>query len=602
MSRLSRHLLPVVFLLLAPLVSVSQQGTLKEQVETVHLRLPKREVRAAWVVTVGAERQTWPKSFDPEEQKRALVGIFQSMKNVNLNTVVLQIRARGDLLYPSRYEPWAQSLTGIPGEAPSYDPLRFAVQEAHKLGMELHAWWNVVKVADGPERPPSTVPPHVVNAHRDWVKVWLNRDRNGKPTSSEWWLDVGIPEVRMYLVSLVMEMVRAYDIDGVHFDYLRYPGSEFDDKKTYARYGNGMSRNDWRRENINKFVRMVYDSIMAVKPMLKVGSAPIGIYRNLPGAEGWQAYENLFQDARRWLAEGKQDYIMPQVYWSMTGNPKFNVLVHDWQDSSYGRHVYVGVGAYKPNVLSEVPTLIDTTRGAGALGNCFFTYDDIDKADVFGGRYRYWALIPPMLWKDSIPPNPPTNLTAVEESEGRYLLHWTPPPSASDGDSAKNFLVYRFFAEGENTDAPSSLLAVIEGKQSSYLDEIPRPTSPRYRYVVTSLDKGNMESSPSNEAAVMIAQLVALAHPFQPTHLLAQNSPNPFSEFSFIAYELRERTKVELTITGDDGKEVGTLVRGLQDAGRYVVMLDGEKFRRGHYRYTLSADGFSATKSMEVAR
>lgn len=602
MSRLSRLLLPAAILLLVPPVSISQRAIPKEQPEIVQPRPPKREVRAAWVVTVKAERQNWPKSFDPEEQKRALVGIFRSMRNANLNTVVLQIRARGDLLYSSQYEPWAQSLTGVPGGAPLYDPLRFAVQEAHRLGMELHAWWNVVKVADGPDRPASTTPPHVVNAHRDWVKEWVNRGRNGKPMSSEWWLDMGIPEVRMYLISLVMEMVRAYDIDGLHFDYLRYPGPEFDDKKTYARYGNGMPKDDWRRENMNKFVRAAYDSILAVKPMLKVGSAPIGIYRNLPGAEGWQAYENLFQDTRRWLAEGKQDYIIPQIYWGIAGNPKFDVLVHDWQENSCGRHVYVGVGAYKSSILNEVPTLIDTTRGAGALGNCFFTYDDINKADVFAGRYRYWALIPPMFWKDSIPPNPPTNLTAVEESGGRYLLQWTPPLSASDGDSAKYFAVYRFFAESGGTDDPSSLLTVLGGKQSSYLDEIPRPASTQYRYVVTSLDKGNVESASSNEAAVMIAQLVALARPFQPTHLLAQNSPNPFSEFSFVAYELRERAKVELTITGADGKEVETLVNGMQDAGRYVVMLDGEKLGPGHFTYTLSANSFSATKSMEVAR
>jgi len=600
MFRLLRLHLLVTVLLLVPSVTISQRAIPKEQVETAAPKVPKREVRAAWVVTFKGAN--WPKSFDFGEQRRGLVSVFQSMRGANLNTVMLQVRARGDLLYPSQYEPWAQSVTGVLGGALPYDPLRIAVQEAHKLGMELHAWWNVVKVADGPERPPSSVPPHIVNAHRDWVKVWVNRDRNGKPASSEWWLDIGIPEVRMYLVSLVMEMVRNYDIDGVHFDYLRYPGPEFDDEKTYARYGNGAPKDEWRRENINRFVRVVYDSIMAVKPMLKVGSAPIGIYRNLPGAEGWQAYVNLFQDARRWLAEGKQDYIMPQVYWGITGNPKFNILVHDWQEHSYRRHVYIGVGAYKPNVLTELPALIDTTREAGALGNCFFTYDDINKADVFGGRYQYLALIPPMPWKDSIPPNPPTNLTAVEENGGRYLLQWTPPSSASDGDSAKYFAIYRFFAESRGTNDPSSLLALLGGSQSSYLDEIPRPTSSRYRYVVTSLDKGNVESAPSNEAAVLIAQLVALARSFQPAHLLAQNSPNPFSEFSFIAYELRERAKVELKIIGVGGKEVETLVNGVQDAGRYVVLLDGEKLRPGHYTYTLAANGFSDTRSMEISR
>jgi uncharacterized lipoprotein YddW (UPF0748 family) len=579
---------------------ISQRAIPIEQGESPQQRIPKREVRAAWVQTVKGA--TWPKSFDFEEQKRDLVSIFQSMRSENLNTVILQVRSRGDLLYPSRYEPWAQSLTGTLGGAPSYDPLRFAVQEAHNFGMEFHAWWNVVKVADGRDRPPSTAPPHIVNAHRDWVRLWVNRDRNGKPTSSEWWLDMGIPEVRMYLVNLVMEMVRNYDIDGVHFDYLRYPGPEFDDGTTYARYGNGTPKDDWRRENLNKFVRAVYDSITALRPMLKVGSAPIGIYRNLPGAEGWQAYVELFQDARRWLAEGKQDYIMPQVYWGMTGNPKFNVLVHNWQENSVGRHVYVGVGAYKPAILNELPALIDTTREAGALGNCFFTYDDINRADVFAGRYRYWALIPPMPWKDSIPPNPPASLAAFEENDGRYLLQWTIPTPALDGDSVKYFVVYRFIGGSGNTDDPSNLLVVLGGKQSSYLDEIPRPTSLRYRYIITSLDKGNVESAPSNEAAVMIAPLVALARPFQPTHSLAQNSPNPFSEFSFIAYELRERARVDLRLTDMNGKQVQTLVSGMQDAGRYVVMLDGERLRPGRYTYTLTANGFSATKSMEVSR
>jgi uncharacterized lipoprotein YddW (UPF0748 family) len=581
-------------------LSFSQGPRPEDPAGVVQPVIPKREVRAAWVVTLRG--QNWPKSLDPEEQRHTLVEIFQSMRSANLNTIVLQVRARGDLLYPSQYEPWAQSLTGTLGEASPYDPLKFAVDEAHKLGMELHAWWNVVKVADGPDRPPSTAPPHVVNAHRDWVRGWVNRDRNGKPTSTEWWLDMGIPEARAYLVTLVMEMVRNYDIDGVHFDYLRYPGPEFDDERTFARFGGGAPKDDWRRENINKFVRTVYDSIVAVKPMLKVGSAPLGIYKSLPGAEGWQAYVSLFQDAREWLAEGKHDYVMPQIYWGTTGNPKFNILVRDWQENSHGRHVYVGVGAYKPSVFRELPSLIDTTRNAGALGNSFFTFDEVNRSGVFAGRYRYLALVPPMPWKDSIPPNPPTNLTAVEENTGRYVLRWSPPLSAVDGDIAQYFAVYRFTAEARGIDGPSNLLAVIGGGKSLYVDEIPKPASVRYRYLVTAFDKGNVESDPSNEAAVMIAELVALARPFQPISMLAQNSPNPFSDFSFIAYELSERARVQLKISGADGGSVATLVDGVQDAGRYIVMLEGEKLRPGRYTYTLMANGFSDTKSMQVSR
>jgi uncharacterized lipoprotein YddW (UPF0748 family) len=599
-TRLSSVLFFLAVELLLSSFSISQSRGLEDPAGALPPAIPKREVRAAWVVTLRG--QNWPKSFDPGEQRQALITIFQSMKSANLNTIVLQVRARGDLLYPSRYEPWAQSLTGTLGEASTYDPLRFAVEEAHKLGMELHAWWNVVRVADGSDPPPLVVPQHIVNAHRDWVKMWVNRDRNGRPTSTEWWLDMGIPEVRSYLIGVVMEMVRNYDIDGVHFDYLRYPGPEFDDEKTYARYGDGTPKDEWRRENINKFVRAVYDSIISVKPMLKVGSTPIGVYKNLPGAEGWQAYVNLFQDAHEWLAEGKQDYVVPQIYWGTAGNPKFNVLVRDWQENSHGRHVYIGVGAYKPAVLKELPALIDTTRQAGALGNCFFTFDEINAAGVFADRYRYRALIPPMSWKDSIPPNPPTNLTAFEENAGRCYLRWTPPSPAVDGDNARRFAIYRFITGEGDTDDPSNLLTVVGGEQSSYIDEISRPASVRYRYLITALDKGNVESTASNEAAVMITQLVALARSFQPVHMLAQNSPNPFSEFSFIAYELTATANVRLDISNNQGEDVATLVNGLQGAGRYVVMLDGEKFKPGKYRYTLTADGFSETRSMQVSR
>jgi uncharacterized lipoprotein YddW (UPF0748 family) len=579
---------------------LGQSAAFGQGVTASPLRIPKREVRAAWIVTV--KNTNWPKSFDTEEQKRSLISIFESMKRANLNTIILQVRARGDLLYPSQCEPWAQSLTGTLGQAPAYDPLQFAVAEAHKLGMEIHAWWNVVKVADGAERPPLTSPQHIASARRDWVKPWRTRDRNGRPVGTEWWLDMGLPDVRSYLISVVMELVRNYDIDGIHFDYLRYPGIEFDDEKTYAQYGNRVPKDEWRRENINAFVRAVYDSIIAVKPMLKVGSTPIGIYRNLPGAEGWQGYTELFQDARRWLSEGKQDYLLPQIYWGLSGTPKFNVLARDWQGSAQGRHVYIGVGAYKPNVLSEIPALIDSTREVGALGNCFFTYDDISRGDVFGDRYLFPALIPPMPWKDSIPPNAPKNLSAVEEAAGSYRLQWSVPSPAADGDEARVFAIYRFAGGKTEIDDPANLVALVPGNRSSYRDEIPKPSSIQYRYVVTSIDKGNLESQASNETTVMVAELVALARPFEPQPLLTQNFPNPFSNVTFIGYELREKGKVELKVVDAAGKDVVVLVDTIQDRGQYIVTLGGEGRRPGVYRCVLSVDGFRAEKSMEITR
>lgn len=207
-----------------------------------------------------------------------------------------------------------------------------------------------------------------------------------------------------------------------------------------------------------------------------------------------------------------------------------------------------------------------------------------------------------MPWKDSIPLNSPTNLTALEAEPGIYHLQWAPPSTAVGGDDAKQFAVYRLLGRGAHIEDPSNLLTILPGSQSTYRDVIERPTSPQYRYVVTAIDKANVESAPSNEAAVMIAEFVALSTPFQPVLLLAQNTPNPFSKFCFISYELKERAKVELKILDAKGKEVAVPVNTIQDAGRYVIALDGGNFSPGRYTYRLLANGFSATKSMEVSR
>jgi len=247
---------------------------------------PKRETRAVWLTTVyGLD---WPtakatSSSGIQQQKNELIQILDNLKSANFNTVIMQVRARGDLIYPSQYEPWATSLTGTLGRNPGYDPLKFAIEETHKRGMEFHAWWNVVKVKDDSTLPPNTNPPHIVLRHPEYVKYY-------KP-NNEWWIDMGKPEARNYLINVVMELVRNYDIDGIHFDFIRYPNPDFPDSDTYALYANEYPDiNEWRREDINKFVRAVYDSIKRVKPWVKVGSAPIGIYRNICDSSGVYIY------------------------------------------------------------------------------------------------------------------------------------------------------------------------------------------------------------------------------------------------------------------------------------------------------------------------
>ena len=190
---------------------------------------PKWEVRAVWLTTAGGA--DWPKTYDVAAQKKSLVEIFETLQKKHFNTVFFQVRSRGNTFYRSQYEPWAAELTGTLGRDPGWDPLEFAIEEAHKRGMELHAWFNVAKVYNIGQ-PPLSSPPHILRSHPEWAQLY----------EGDWWVDMGRPEVRQYTENLVMELVRLYDLDGIHFDYIRYPGEKFDDWNSFRLYGDGTAR------------------------------------------------------------------------------------------------------------------------------------------------------------------------------------------------------------------------------------------------------------------------------------------------------------------------------------------------------------------------
>jgi uncharacterized lipoprotein YddW (UPF0748 family) len=562
---------------------------------------PKRETRAVWLTTVyGLD---WPtakatSSSGIQQQKNELIQILDNLKSANFNTVIMQVRARGDLIYPSQYEPWATSLTGTLGRNPGYDPLKFAIEETHKRGMEFHAWWNVVKVKDDSTLPPNTNPPHIVLRHPEYVKYY-------KP-NNEWWIDMGKPEARNYLINVVMELVRNYDIDGIHFDFIRYPNPDFPDSDTYALYSNEYPDiNEWRRENINKFVRAVYDSIKRVKPWVKVGSAPIGIYRNIcdssgvyiysrncgscpsgttPVATGWQAYCSIYQDSRRWLMEGKHDYHSPQIYWNIADNPKFNVLARDWRNNSYGRHIYAGSAAYRMASnsgdwsASEILAQIDTTRAVGAEGNTFFRYKSLLLKGLIdslkSSRYKYFAFIPPMPWIDAVPPNSPFNLIARKTSDRVFELIWSNPGLASDGDSVKYYAIYKSETSPVDVGDIKNLVAVVEGSRVSYSVQIEDPNK-RYYFVVTAFDKLHNESSPSNEVSTIPVFVAEFGEGMPNKFELYQNYPNPFNSETIIEFDLPFDSWVSLKIYNVLGQEVKTLVDELKRAGKHKVIWDG---------------------------
>jgi len=554
---------------------------------------PKREVRAVWIATVAG--LDWPKSYDPVDQQRSLREMADKLHSAHFNTIFFQVRGRADAMYRSEYEPWAQQLTGTHGKDPGWDPLAFIIQESHDRGMEIHAWFNTFLVKNGNSRPPESQPRHVILSHPEWVHL----------VKGEWWIDPGIPEARNYTVDVALDLVRKYDIDGVHFDFIRYPGDQFPDQTTYQLYGTGQSRGDWRRDNVNKFVRLFYDEAVKIKPMLKVGSAPIGIYDRESGEIGLHSYDQLFQDSRRWLRDAKHDYLTPQVYWSLgrkPGNPDFGALARDWSRHSYGRHVYLGIAAYKQDVFHEIPELIDTSRFYGVTGNSFFRYEHISKMLDVGMRYRCLANVPPMRWKDSLPPNPPAGLKVTDDGDGIFQLEWRPPSNARDGDGAKLYDIYRSIQHPVNIDDPKNLIAIILSNTSLYTDTIRHPIAVKYFYAVTALDKGNNESLPTNEGAIVVPEIVQLSKRFSDELKLRQSYPEPASDFVYFSYALKGSSPVWIEILDGSNREVTRVVDAIQSQGEYVAGANISNLKEGVYTYQLIAGNTTMRRSMTVKR
>jgi len=553
---------------------------------------PKREVRAVWLTTVlGLD---WPKSTNTEEQQRSLVEIVDRLSRARFNTIYFQVRSRADALYRSEFEPWSQQLTGTLGLDPGYDPLALIIREAHARGMEVHAWINAFFVRSGKAPPPPSVPPHVALSHPEWLHL----------IEGDWWLDPGIPAARRFVLSVAMDIVRRYDVDGIHFDYLRYPDKLFPDEAVYRRYGGSLSKEDWRRENITKFVRAFYDSASALKPMLKVGCAPIGIYANVGNVRGLQGYSDVYQDARGWLSDRKLDYLVPQLYWPLgqrPGSPDFAEIAGDWAAHAYGRDVYPGIGAYKPEVFDQLPRLIDVSRSLGFRGNSFFRYGNIERALDLGGRYQTLANIPPMKWKDSIPPNPPRGFRVSSKGGGVFRLEWDAPAPAGDGDIASCYDVYRSRSSPVDVSDPANLVAIVRRGDTQRDDTILRPAGARYFYACSSLDKGNNESRAVEQAA-FIPEIAEALRPFSPGLNLGRNYPDPASSLVFIPYEIREAVFVSLTILDAENRELLQIVKGLQPAGSYVAAADISRLRTGLYGYRLTAGTYSRRESFRVSR
>lgn len=499
---------------------------------------PKIEMRAAWIATVA--NLDWPNSptNSTEQQKQQLINLLDQLKSAGVNTIIFQIRTECDALYSSAHEPWSYYLTGTQGNPPMpyYDPLEFAVEEVHKRGMEIHAWFNPYRADRSVGSYPKSAS-HITNTHPDWVL------RFSLPTATPpvdlKILNPGLKEVRLLTKKIIGDVVSRYDIDGVHMDDYFYPYppanmtanatfNAFDDSAFAADPRGFTNKNDWRRDNINLMVQQVYDTIQAIKPYIKFGISPFGIWKNgiPPGIVGMDAYNVIYADAMAWLKDQSIDYLTPQLYWPFGGGQDYAKLQPWWADSvhKYGLHYYPGHAYYRiPNWTnpSEIPNQIRFDRANPKVhGGVFFRAKNFPEnprgvTDTLkNDLYRYMAILPPMAWKDTIPPNPPQNLVFERLPNGQAAISWDLPQIAPDGDSASRYVVYRF---NNSNIQPSDLnnpanIYNVEGRRFSIPGEPPNPQGPYY-FVVTSLDRNYNESVMSSVLQVNPPPVPVLASP-----------------------------------------------------------------------------------------
>jgi uncharacterized lipoprotein YddW (UPF0748 family) len=406
-----------------------------------------REFRGLWVATV--DNLDWPSrpGLSTAEQQRELLALLDRAAALKLNAIVFQVRPEADALYRSEYEPWSRYLTGRQGKAPSpaWDPLAFAVAASHARGLELHAWLNPYRAAFRRNAP--NAPAHVSRRHPGWIR----------PYYDYLWMDPGLPDVRRRLIRVAADVVRRYDIDGVHIDDYFYPYPEIDrstnariefpDAKAYAAYrreGGTLDKADWRRRNVNTLIREFYTAVKKEKQWVKVGVSPFGIWRpaNPPSIQaGIDTYDELFADSRKWLREGTLDYIAPQLYWPVQPpEQSYPVILQWWVDENVrGRHVWPGLALYKIPVVGRKHMSADdiieeirlTRRQPGATGHIHFNAKVLMEnqdgiAEKLAVVYAEPALVPASPWLDTVAPPRPTVRIARDTAKGMATVHFAP--------------------------------------------------------------------------------------------------------------------------------------------------------------------------------
>ena len=491
-----KSLLCVFFLLL-------MAGGVFAQVQTGSA-YPKREFRAAWIQSVNGQFRGMP----TEKLKQNLIGQLNSLQKAGINAIIFQVRPEADALYASRLEPWSRFHNRVQGKAPEpyWDPMQFMIDECHKRGMEFHAWIN-------PYRTKTTLkselaPNHVYNIHPEWFVTY----------GDQLYFDPALPESRRHICMVVSDIVSRYDVDAIHMDDYFYPypikGKDFPDDASFARFGGGFSnKGDWRRSNVNVLIKKLHETIREIKPWVKFGVSPFGIYRNESSdplgskTKGLQNYDDLYADVLLWAREGWIDYNIPQIYWHI-GHPvaDYETLVKWWARNTENRPLFIGQSVMntvqnadpKNPSINQLPRKMALQRAYQTIGgSCQWPASAVVEnagkyRDALIAEYHKYPALPPVFdFMDNEAPAKVRKMKPVWTEDG-YILFWTAPKYKEEMNRAVQYVVYRFNdKEKVNIDDPSHIVAITRDNfyKLPYEDG-----KTKYRYVVTALDRLHNES------------------------------------------------------------------------------------------------------------
>ena len=558
------------------------------------IQAPLYETRAVWLATV-LQDGNWPLTGAPaDQQEDALRNIIREAHALGVNTFYFQAVARGDAMYRSERLPWSALLKGA-GEDPGFDPLAVAIDEAHRVGMELHAWMNVFRIGDTGTAAAFenvTDPQHVYYAEPGWIAE----------IGSQIWMDPYVAEGRDWLVGNALEIVENYDIDGIHFDFLRYPqGGIVSDDANFQFDDQGFDNiPDWRRANVNAFAEAAFEAILPVKPWVKIGAAPLGNYRETEAWRAFWAYSDAYQESRLWVQSGWFDYLSPQIYFS-TGtapegsntfaSPDFTVLVDEWIAESGGRPIVAGMGVYKPAEnrfpAEDLVKQIEVSREAGAAGHAAFRFDHLKQfAGLITSTYEHDALPTPMTHRfEAAAPSMPLDLVASDESAGQVTLSWLASAGTTD-DPLRSYVVFRRSGMPPSTTDPGDLLAVIDGSTTSFVDESVDAGS-TYFYRIAARSALGVLSPLSEPVATDVATTTGRPGPSVPRTTIVSLFPNPATQNARLVYHIAASGQAELLMYDTVGRRTSRLFTGFIQPGTHALDIDTRHLANGVYQVVL---------------